>query len=220
MPELVKPEFGPSLPALAGPRLRTLPRWVPWVAAAASALVVMLAAGAWLVLRTPTRTIEVSSPVAFSVTYPSDDLRRLPADGAEVVRLASPPGTANPVRIDFSRVELPPFEGERDGAYPLVSQALVARMRREEPGFVLRGEQPVNYGGQAGYQIYYQTVRDGRTWYGRRVLLFSDNLEDSVGIDVNAQAARPDAGGPATVWEVAQADPLMRTLRSVRLAGQ
>lgn len=220
MPALVRPEFGPSLPSLAGPRLRGLPRWVLWCAAAFSAAIVLMAVGAWLVLRTPTRKIKVESPVAFSVSYPSDDLRRLPARGTEIVRLASPPGTANPVTIDFSRVELPSLKGEREGELPLVSQQLVARMRGEYPGFVLRGEQPVNYGGQAGYQIYYQTERGGRTWYGRRILLFTDNLEDNVGIDVNAQAARPDVGGPATVWEVAQADPLMRTVRSVRLAGQ
>ena len=93
-------------------------------------------------------------------------------------------------------------------------------MSREDPTFVVRGDQPVNYSGQAGYQIYYQTSRNGKTWYGRRILLFSDNLEDNVGVDVDALALRPESGGPKTVWEVAQADPLLRTLRSVRLASQ
>ena len=220
VPELVKPEFGPTLPAMAGPRLRALPRWVLWAAVAVSALIVALAVAAWLVLRTPTRTVEVKSPVAFSVTYPSDDFRRLPASGTEVVRLASPPGTANAVEIDFSRVELPPFTGERDAVFPLVSQKVISEMSRKDPTFVVRGEQPVNYGGQAGYQIYYQTSRNGKTWYGRRILLFSDDLKDRVGIDINAQALRAGSGSPQTVWEVAQADPLMRTVRSVRLAGQ
>ncbi|MFM9126825.1 MAG: hypothetical protein ACKOTA_04555 [Solirubrobacterales bacterium] len=224
MPALVKPEFGPSLPELAGPRLRALPRWVLWAAVAASALLVVLAVAGWMVVRTPTRTIEVKSPVAFSVTYPSESLNRLPASGAEVVRLASPAGTPNPVELEFSKVELPaglaPTEGQREAAFPLVSQRLIEQMRREDPSFVVRGEQAVNYGGQAGFQIYYQTERDGKTWYGRRVLLFSDNLEDNVGVDVNAQALRPDKGSPMTVWEVAQADPLLRTLRSVKLASR
>ena len=218
MPALVKPEFGPSLPELAGPRLRALPRWVLWAAVAVSVLLVVLAVVGWLLVRTPTRTIEVKSPVEFSVTYPSDDLRRLPAQGTEVVRLVSAPGAANPVRLDISRVELP--AGQREGAFPIVSSRLIEQMRRSDPSFILRGEQPVNYSGQAGYQIYYQTSRGGKTWYGRRILLFSDDLKNNVGVDVNAQALRTTTGGPTTVWEVAQADPLMRTVRSVKLAGQ
>ena len=224
MPALVKPEFGPSLPALAGPRLRALPRWVLWAAVAASVLLVVLAVAAWMVVRTPTRTIEVKSPVAFSVTYPSESLSRQQASGTAVVRLASPAGTPNPVEIEISKVELPasvgPTEGQREAAFPLVSSRLIEQMRRDYPGFVVRGEQAVNYGGQAGYQIYYQTDRGGKTWYGRRILLFSDDLEDNVGVDVNARALRPEKGGPMTVWEVAQADPLLRTIRSVRLASQ
>ena len=99
------------------------------------------------------------------------------------------------------------------------------RMATAMPSFFIcsrsmRGEMPVNYNGQAGYQIFYQTERGGRTWYGRRILLFSDNLNDNVGVDVNAQAERPETAGPKTVWEVAQADPLMRTVRSVKLASQ
>lgn len=218
MPALVKPEFGPSLPELAGPRLRALPRWTLWVAGAASALLVVLFVAGWLVLRTPTRTIEVKSPVAFSVTYPSDSLKRLPAQGTEVVRLVTAPGAANPASLDISRVALP--KGQREGSFPLVSSALVEQMRRDNPSFILRGEQPVNINGQAGYQIYYQTIRGGKTWYGRRFLLFSDNLNDNVGVDVNAQAERNTTGGPTTVWEVAQADPLLGTLRSVTLASQ
>lgn len=218
MPALVKSEFGPSLPELAGPRLRALPRWVLWAAAAVSVLAVAVAVAAWLALRTPTREIEVKSPVAFSVTYPSDTLRRLPARGTEVVRLASKPGSPTPVTLDISRVELP--AGQREGNFPIVAKRLADEMRREDPTFILRGEMPVNYNGQAGYQIFYQTERGGRTWYGRRILLFSDNLNDNVGVDVNAQAERPETAGPKTVWEVAQADPLMRTVRSVKLASQ
>ena len=224
MPALVKPEFGPSLPELAGPRLRTVPRWVLWAAAAASALLVVLAVVGWLLVRTPTRTIEVKSPVAFSVTYPSESLKRLPASGTQVVRLSSPAGTPNPVELEFRKVELPPglapTEGQREAAFPLLGPQLIEQMRSEDPNFVVRGEQAVNYGGQAGFQIYYQTERDGKTWYGRRILLFSDNLEDNVGVDVDALALRPENGGPKTVWEVAQADPLLRTLRSIRLASQ
>lgn len=224
MPALVKPEFGPSLPELASPRLRALPGWVLWVAVALSVLLVVLAVAGWLLVRTPTRTIEVKSPVAFSVTYPSESLERLPASGTKVVRLASPAGTPNPVELEFSKVELPaglaPTEGQREAAFPLLSQRLIEQMRSEDPDFIVRGEQAVNYGGQAGFQIYYQTERAGKTWYGRRILLFSDNLEDNVGVDVDALALRPGSGSPRTVWEVAQADPLMRTLRSVRLAGQ
>ena len=218
MAALVKPEFGPTLPELAGPSLHRLPRWVLWGAAAASVLIVALFVAGWFVTKTPTRTIEVKSPVEFSVTYPSDDLRRLPAQGTEVVRLVSEPGAANPVRLDISRVELP--AGQREGAFPIVSSRLIEQMRRSDPNFILRGEQPVNYSGQAGYQIYYQTSRGGKTWYGRRILLFSDDLKNNVGVDVNAQALRTTTGGPTTVWEVAQADPLMRTVRSVKLAGQ
>lgn len=220
MPALVKPEYGPSLPDLAGPRLNALPRWVLWAAAAASVAIVALTVAGWLVTRTPTRKIEVTSPVAFSVTYPSDDLRRLPASGAEVVRLASPPAAANPVSLDIAKVELPAHRGQREAVFPLVSEQIVAQMRSADPNFVVRGEQAVNYNGQAGYQIYYQTERDGKTWYGRRILLFSDDLKDNVGVDVNAQAQRPLTSGPRTVWEVAQADPLMRTVRSVLLASR
>ena len=220
MPALVKPEFGPSLPELAGPSLRALPRWVLWVAAALSVLVVALAIGAWLVTRTPTRKVEVKSPVAFSMSYPSDQLRRLPASGPDVVRLVSVPGAANGAELVVRRVELPRLDGMREAAYPLVAQGLIEQMRREDSAFILRGEQPVNFGGQAGFQIYYQTERDGRTWYGRRVLLFSDDLTDRVGVDLNAVEERPQKGVPGTVWEVANVDPLLSTVRSVRLAGQ
>ena len=219
MPALVKPEFGPSLPELAGPRMRALPRWVLWAVAAVSALVVVLALVGWLVTRTPTRTIRVTTPVAFSITYPSDQMRRLPAAGGEAVRLVTTSQAPNPAELVVRRVELPAVPGLREAAFPLASERVIEQMRRADPEFIVRGEQAVNYGGQAGFQVYYQTERDGRTWYGRRILLFSDDLNDRVGVDIDALEQRPLKGGPATVWEAAKVDPLLRTLRSIRLAG-
>jgi hypothetical protein len=50
-------------------------------------------------------------------------------------------------------------------------------MERSDPAFVLRGEARARINDNPGYQIVFQTKRDGTTVYGKRVLLY-DDLDD------------------------------------------
>lgn len=218
MSPLVKPEFGPSLPEVLGVRL---PRWVPWAALGALVLLMVVAFVTTREVRPQTRTIEVKSPVAFSVAYPPESFERLPARGRDLVRLATPPGSAEPAELDFRRVVLPDYEGQRWSAFPLLTRDLIQEMSREDPDFVVRGERSVNYNGQDGFQVFYQTERGGKTWYGRRIVVFPDSPADArVGVAVDVRVPRSANDTPRTVWQVAQSNPLLNVLRSVEVSGR
>jgi hypothetical protein len=191
---VVRPEFGPTLPELLGPRVRALPRAGQVVLAAAAAAVVV-ALGLALVLgggedRT---TVVVREPIAYNLVYPPA-LRRVPPRARETLRLETAPGAADPQSFAVTPFRLPPYRGDSTGVLTGMSPNLIVRMRRTIPGFVWRADGRVNYNRQPGYEILFQARIGGRTWYGRRTLLMpGGDQPPREGVDIMIMAARSDA---------------------------
>lgn len=194
---LVKPQYGPSLPALLAPRVRALPRGAQRAVAVGAVLaaVAVLAALALIVVRhdASTRSAVVRKPVAFNLIWTGALVRTTPR-GAELLRLTSQPGAANLQRFAAAPLRLPPYRGEPSGLLPLYAETvMLPKIRREFPGAVVRGEGKARINDLPGYQINFQGTLGGRVVYGRRVALLPDQTGAREGADLELLATRSPA---------------------------
>jgi len=185
---VVREEFGPTLPELVGRRLgvRTRTVWLALAAVGAVAIVVL----AWLALRpTPNQSgVVVREPVTYNLIYP-DALRRVTPQSGETLRLQSRSGP--PQSFAVHTLRLGPYKGDVSAALAFLSSSLIDEMRGQYQDFVWRGDGRVNINKQPGYQIIFQARVDGKTTYGRRVLLVaSPDPPPREGVDLTILAAR------------------------------
>jgi hypothetical protein len=185
---VVREEFGPTLPEVVGGRLGVRPRTV-WRALAAIGAVAV-AVLAWLALRpTPNQSgVVVHDPVTYNLIYP-DALRRAAPHSGETLRLQSRSGP--PQSLVVHTLRLAPYKGDVNAALTFLSSSLIDQMRGQYQDFVWRGDGRVNINKQPGYQIIFQARVDGRTTYGRRVLLVAKpDPPPREGVDMTILAAR------------------------------
>jgi hypothetical protein len=188
---VVRPEFGPTLPELVGPRVAALPRPLRMaLALLAAAAVVVLAVA--LLGRGGTegrRPVVVGEPVAFNLLV-DPPLRQVATRGRETLRLEGPSATA-PQSFAATPLRVGPYRGDVTAVLMGMSPRLIDRMRATVPGFVWRGDGRVSYNRQPGYEIVFQARIGGRTTYGRRVLLMPDSeTPPHEGADIMMLAAR------------------------------
>lgn len=195
---LVKPEYGPPLPAL----VRGLPRAGRRTVAGLAALLLLgLVVGS--ALRDSVRTVPavVSEPPAFNLIFREDQLRRVAPGPGERLRLETPEGSEAPQRFVVRTLRLPAYRGEAGGALPLFASDLGDRLSAALPGYQPRGEGRTRVNDLPGYQITFQTTLGRRTAYGKRVLLLPDEPGARDGADLELISTRskgiprPDAVG-------------------------
>jgi hypothetical protein len=191
---VVRPEFGPTLPELLGPRVRALPKAAQIALAAVAALI--LVALAALALRgtedNRTRAV-VREPLAYNLVYPPS-LQRVKPQANETLRLETAPGSEAPQSLAVKPFTLPPYHGDSTGILTLMSANMITRMSKQYPGFVWRGDGRVNYNRQPGYEILFQARLNGKTTYGRRTLLVpGGDTPPKEGLDITMLAARSEA---------------------------
>jgi hypothetical protein len=191
---VVREEFGPTLPALVGPRLRALPRAAQVVLAALAAIVVVALALIAVRRTEDTRAhVVVRAPIAYNLVYPPS-LQRVRPHAGETLRLETPAGTAAPQSFAVKPFKLPPYHGDSTGILTLMSANMITRMRAQYPGFIWRGDGRVNYNRQPGYEILFQAKIGGRTTYGRRTMLVpGGDTPPRAGLDITMLAARSPA---------------------------
>ena len=185
---VVREEFGPSLPELVGRRLGVRPR-VVWLSLAAIGAMAV-AVTAWLALRPdPNESgVVVREPVTYNLIY-TDALRRVAPRSGETLRLQSRSGP--PQSFAVRTLRLAPYKGDVTAAMTSLSSLLIERMRAQYTDFVWRGDGRVNINKQPGYQIIFQARVDGRTTYGRRVMLVAKpDPPPREGVDITILAAR------------------------------
>jgi hypothetical protein len=189
---VVREEFGPTLPELVGARLHVPVRTV-WRALAAAGVVVVLVL-AWLlfVRDTPGQAaVVVREPVTYNLIF-TDALRRVAPRAGETLRLQSRAGA--PHSLAVRPLRLAPYRGDVSAALTLLSARLIREMSATYPGFLWRGDGRVNINKQPGYQIVFQARIDGRTTYGKRVLLVAaPDPPPREGLDITLLAARSPA---------------------------
>jgi hypothetical protein len=212
----VRPELGPTLPELLGPRIRVLPRALRLALAAAGALVVL--ALLYLLVLKPEpaakvkRAVIVKAPVAFNFVYRAPFRKQTPQDG-ELARVGSKDQS-----FSVQELKLPAYRGDAAGFLPLYAATLEAEMARELPGFVWRADGRANINKQQGFEIVFQFRRtDGTLVYGRRILLLP-NVLSRQGADIWATAPR----SPSIVRadDVGHNGGLKTALRSFRFGAE
>ena len=217
---VVRPEFGPTLPELLGPRVRALPRVAQVVLAALAALVVVAAAALLLRDSRDSRPhAVVEKPIAFNLLY-TPPLERVRPRGREVLRLQTRAGASAPQSFAVTPLELPPYRGDATGVLTVMSAQLIQRMSRTIPGFVWRGDGRVNYNRQPGYEILFQAKIGGKTTYGRRTLLLpGGDTPPREGVDIVMMAARSPAI-PRVDAVASSAGALKTAIRSFRFGTE
>jgi hypothetical protein len=217
---VVRPEFGPTLPELLGPRVRALPRAARVAIAAIGALVLVALVATVLRGRVDDRTeVVVREPIAYNLVH-TDALHTVRPVGRETLRLETARGAGDPQRFAVTPLRLPPYRGDATGVLTGMSPNLITRMRATIPGFVWRSDGRVNYNRQPGYEILFQAKIGGRTWYGRRTLLVpGGETPPREGVDIMIMAARSAAIPRADA--VASASGALKTaIRSFRFGTE
>jgi hypothetical protein len=211
----VRPEFGPTLPELLGPRIRVLPRAVRLALAALGAFVVVLLVYA-LFFRgegaKAKRSVIVRSPVAFNFVYRAPFRKEAPQAG-ELARVGSKDQS-----FSVRELRLPAYRGDAAGFLPLYAARLEQQMARDLPGFTWRADGRANINQRQGFEIVFQFRRsDGTLTYGRRILLLPD-VTARQGADIWATAPR----SPAVVRadDVGHNGGLKKALRSFRFGTE
>ncbi len=169
---VVRPEYGPSLPELLGPRVRALPRLARIGAAVVAGLVVVLLAVA-LIGRGAARSSFVDhGSVPFNLSY-TKVVKRVPAHAGERLRLEQRRGRLFLASYAVEPLRLPAYTGLPDGIFPAFAERLKTELATRFSGY-----QDVAPEGRVrlneittGYSVEFRAKLNDRTLYGRAVML-------------------------------------------------
>jgi hypothetical protein len=213
----VKPQFGPSLPELAGPAWRRLPRVARAALVALAALVVLGLASLLIGRGAAEETVVVEDGVAFNLRH-----------GEALSRVASPPAGER-LRLEQRRdgavvasfavlpLQLPPYRGVAAGAFPAYAERVIAELDRSLDDFELADEGRVRINENPGYAIGFRARQDGRRVWGRTILLVPgtdppEPVRDGARLDLLARAGS-GVSNPADVGAVGQLKLPLRSFR-------
>ena len=208
---LVRPEFGPSLPALVQARLG-VPARVLKIAAAllvAAVLAVVLFGAA----KSRDERFTREAAPAFNLRWSSAALHRRQVPGAMFV-LDSRRGDLFLQSYTVQRLVLPRYSGAVSALLPTYAAGHIARLRKRFPGFQLADEGKARINEAPGYQVGYRFKRGERTVYGRDVLLIPD--EPGVREGVVLRLLQTNAAGAHQPADVGAVGALKKPLRSFR----
>ena len=159
----LRPEFGPTLPELLSGRSKA------WRYALIGGYVLILVIVLYMLLLRgdPTSTtVTKKGDVGFKLTY-DGALKEKPPVGDERLRLEGTRGR----EVTVKPLQLPSYKGRAEGLLPVYMQSLIGAMQEQYPGFEIRREGRTAVSRIPGYEVVFQYKRDGKTSYGRRILL-------------------------------------------------
>jgi hypothetical protein len=207
----MKPEYGPTLGRLLSPH---------WRAASPLARALVIAAGVGLVallvgvaLTLENATFSHGGKLPFSFAYRS--LYRVAPDPGGYVKVER--RRSDGTLEDSYAVEpllLPPYSGELSGELPVYAAGYIDRLKQRDSGFVLRGEGKTRVNAVPAYQVLYTAEVEGRTMYGRDVLLLPERQGAREGVDIvmlTSPTANTQVDSPL---EVASTGVLLRPLKT------
>lgn len=166
---VVEAEYGPSLPALLGPRVRRLPRALRAALAAVGLAAVVAVAVLVVGERGVTDHVRSEAP-AFNLRAP-DPLREVAPGPGERLRLEERRGDLFLSSFVVRPLSLAPYRGAVEGELPLVAGQMIRREAAARPDFVLVEEGRANVNEVSGYGYVFRARLGGRALYGRVVLL-------------------------------------------------
>jgi hypothetical protein len=181
---IARPEYGPSLRELTGPRVRALPRPVRLALFALPVLVVVLLVAVALLRSTPLTQAVVRGPLTFNTRY-DDRVERVPAGPGELLHPKAGPGRGEEDLVFRDAGAAPPRPEPAGGPVSQLALRMPTVMRPlqeglEGKGFQVRSQGRVKIGRDyAGWLTRYQFRKrnpagEMATYYGVRVLLLPD----------------------------------------------
>jgi hypothetical protein len=177
----LKPEYGPSLGRLLAPRWHASPRPVRvLVLALCVALVALLLAAA---LTLENAQYSNGGPAPFGFSY-RDLYRAAPPPGA-YVEVRRP--RRGPVVDSFvvGPLRLPSYAGSSGADLLIYVNTYIAALRRRSVDFRLLGEGKTRVNTVPGYDVLYTARVQGRTMYGRDILLLPERSHPRDGVTIS-----------------------------------
>ncbi len=207
----IKPEYGPTLGQLLAPRWRALRPSLRRAAIAAG--IVLAAATVAIVLTLLNATYSHGGRVPFSFQYRG--LHRVAPDPGGYVKVQSR-GAGGALRYSYAvePLRLAPYQGEQSGALPVYASGYIGQLARRYPGFRLRGEGRTRVNGMAGYQILYTATFEGRSMFGRNVLLLPPRTGAREGVEIVMLTSPKATSQVMAPSEVASTGVLLRPLKT------
>jgi hypothetical protein len=168
---LLRPEFGPTMPALLRHRFG-ISRRVAAILAVAALIVVAI------VVRVVTDDgldqVTVHGKPSFNVLYDPALLHRSDPAAGELMRLEGKRKNLA-VAISARRANLPPYSGDViGGQLPLYVAQYAGRLEARLPGFLLTDEGKARLNQAPGYQLGYTSGRPGDRTFWREVFVLPD----------------------------------------------
>jgi hypothetical protein len=207
----MKPEYGPTLGRLLASRWRAAPRLLRAGAIAAGVLVVIAAAGIVLTLE-PARYSQGGS-FPFSFTY-KGLFKMAPEAGGYVRVEAHYPDGSLKYSYAVNPLSLPPYAGGISGVLPVYATGYSERLAGRFPDVKLDGEGKTRVNKVPAYQVLYTTRIDGRTMYGRNVLLLPERPGARQGVEIVMLTAAGATSEVKEPGEVASGGVLLRPLKT------
>jgi hypothetical protein len=181
----LKPQYGPTLGKLLEPRWRSA---APAVAIAAG--IGLLALAIAVVLGLLDAGYSHGGRVPFSFKYKG--LYRTATEPGDYVTLVR---TSHGLLQDSYAVAplvLPPYRGEASGELPVFATGYTNALARRLSHFRLEGEGKTRISSTlAGYDVLYTALVDGRTMYGRNVMLLPGGHGVREGVVLEMLSAEP-----------------------------
>jgi hypothetical protein len=206
----IKPEYGPTLGRLLSPRWHAaspLMRRAVILAGVGLAAVILAA-----VLTLENASFSHAGKLPFSFAYRG--LYRVAPDAGGYVKVQRRSGGVLLDSYAVQPLSLPSYSGEQSGELPLFASGHIIALGRRYAGFVLRGEGKTRVNGVPAYQVLYTALVQGRTMYGRDVLLLPDRPGARRGVEI-VMLTSPSANSRVdSPLEVASTGLLLRPLKT------
>ncbi len=207
----IKPDYGPTLGRLLSPRWRA-------ASALARAGVLAACAGAIAVIVGVALTLENATyshggRVPFSFSYRSLYRVRPDPGGYVKVQRRRADGTLED-SFAVGPLTLPPYSGSLSGELPLYAAGYIRGLAGRDAGFVLRGEGKTRVNTVPAYDVLYTAQVEGRTMWGRDVLLLPERPGVRQGVDIVILTSPTASAQVTSPLQVATAGVLLRPLKT------
>ena len=207
----MKPEYGPTLGRLLAPRWQAASRALR-AGVIAAGILVLLAAVAVVLTLEPARYSRGGS-LPFSFTY-KGLFRTTPEAGGYVRVEAHYADGSLKYSYAVNPLSLPPYSGGVSGVLPVYATGYSERLAKRFAGVKLDGEGKTRVNKVPAYQVLYTARIDGRTMYGRNVLLLPERPGVREGVEIVMLTAAGATSEVKEPGEVASGGVLLRPLKT------
>lgn len=177
----MKPQYGPTLGVLLSPRWRAASPLARRAVIAAAVGLLALLIGVGLTLENA--KYSHGGPVAFNFSYRG--LYRVKPEAGGFVKMQRHRSDGQlEDSLAVGPLRLPPYSGSLSGELPLYAAGYISQLRRRYPRFELAGEGKTKVDTIFAYAVSYTTVLDGRTMWGRDILLLPERPGVRQGVDI------------------------------------